>query len=1070
MNRCTMVPGFKTGRRKTATSGNVLSGSEACPAVIGTPLTLSDETQPPDDTQTVVEETQPGGVGVRMMLHIRRQMKMEMKVVEGGKSAEEDDEDDVAKSVEGSINGNHTVERLSDDVDGGQSKALSTVENSAFKDKQQRDGPLQRATARTMRKDDLKMKGTEQRKGRRRKGQSLERQQQPYPYLADDALGELKVAYEALKEHNISSEAANIEVIILYEFIKQHVCDIEAKKGELLGLYEAVRQHSNILGAENSELVKKLGDYQPRISVLERQLDEMHSSSDEMASSISNQVEVLHKEVAERASILKQEWNSTVVQVVQTVEKLDALIRSLFSSTPSIGNHDCLDIGSRVAASVDAATKVIDNLQEKLEASGKDHTAMCSSYKDMIEKFNDLHRKNELAIGVLHGVHGNLERLVNDSCEHVEQSQIINQNENLIDPLHLDNYDTLMEKLAVLLGERLQFKSMNDKLNLELIDMAKEMEKLKKTCLDSDTILKLVEDVEGAVKLNGTGIDSDKLESRLQRLISFLSDSLEILTRDYDEVSEKAVQFELQNDKLQKEVSALQEKLVEKEHPSDSLEILTRDFDKVSEKVVQFELENDKLQEEVSALQEKLVEKVRNQEHIEGEIRRLEDLVHDLLKDSVTEDVVSAGSSTECLEQLLKKLSEKYTTLALEKPILVDSADEKNTKITRPRPMTAKAGRKRSTRVRGRTLGKGVQKRIARKKGEKLHVYVNRVLNAITGGNATPATNELGLQIRRLCPLQSVKSWTKINESTKDAVIQAVLDKFIIGDDFDNDEQAQQILDKKAYLLYKDWRYNLKQEFLELEEKGVDDPYSHPPSGVSLDDWRYLIDVAWKNESHLKRSKAGKANRAMLPYNHTSGSRSFPIAMSLMANEDGEIDFPEFYKKSHKSKKTGDWIDPKCVDDMVNLQVVATDAGLPLTHEELSRQVLGAKKNYLRGCGIGPQPSLTASNVAQARDKHMESMRTELEALREERERDHEELLKEKEERQRDHEELLKEKEERQRDREEIMREREELTKQIEEEKKAREAQQVQLNHLNDVVSRLTTLLQGSDGHSTIRL
>ncbi|KAL7218731.1 hypothetical protein ACSBR2_011914 [Camellia fascicularis] len=300
--------------------------------------------------------------------------------------------------------------------------------------------------------------------------------------------------------------------------------------------------------------------------------------------------------------------------------------------------------------------------------------------------------------------------------------------------------------------------------------------------------------------------------------------------------------------------------------------------------------------------------------------------------------------------------------------------------------------------------------------------------------------------------------------------------KFVIGDDFDNDEQAQQILDRKAYFLYKDWRYNLKQEFLELEEKGVNDPYSHPPSGVSLDDWKYLIDVAWKDESHLKCSKAGKANRGMLPYNHTSGSRSFPIAMSLMANEDGDIDFLEFYKKSHKSKKTGVWIDPKCGevhDDMVNLQVVATDAGLPLTHKELSRQVLGAKKNYLCGCGIGPQPSSTASSTTRARDKHMESMRAELEVLREERQKDHEELLKEKEERQRDHEELLKdkeecqrdheellkEKEECQRDREEIMREREELMKQIEEEKKAREAQQVQLNHLNDVVSRLTTLL-----------
>ncbi|CAL5354568.1 unnamed protein product [Camellia sinensis] len=302
----------------------------------------------------------------------------------------------------------------------------------------------------------------------------------------------------------------------------------------------------------------------------------------------------------------------------------------------------------------------------------------------------------------------------------------------------------------------------------------------------------------------------------------------------------------------------------------------------------------------------------------------------------------------------------------------------------------------RSTCVRGRTLGKGVQKKIARKKGEKLHVYVNRVLNAITGGNATPATNELGLQIRQLCPLQSVKSWIKIDQSTKDAVVQAVLDK-------------------KAYLLYKDWRYNLKQEFLELEEKGVDDPYSHPPSGVSLEDWKYLIDVAWKDESHLKRSTAGKANRGMLPYNHTSGSRSFPIAMSLMIGLTPNVPLQ---------------------DDMVNLQVAATNAALPLTHEEISRQVLGEKKNYLRGCGIGPQPSSTASSAARARDKHMESMRVELEVLREQRQSDHEELLKEKEERQRDQEEPLKEKEECQRDREEIMREREQLIKQVDEEKK----------------------------------
>ncbi|GMP35652.1 hypothetical protein CsSME_00008015 [Camellia sinensis var. sinensis] len=137
------------------------------------------------------------------------------------------------------------------------------------------------------------------------------------------------------------------------------------------------------------------------------------------------------------------------------------------------------------------------------------------------------------------------------------------------------------------------------------------------------------------------------------------------------------------------------------------------------------------------------------------------------------------------------------------------------------------------------------------------------MLNALTRGNATPATNKLGFQIRRLCPLKGVKSWKKIDQSIKGAIVQVVL--FEIGEDFHTDEQAQEIVDTKAYLLYKDWRYNLKQHFEKLEKEGVDDPYSHPPTGVCLDDWKHMIDVAWKDEFHLKCSKAGKANRSLLP-------------------------------------------------------------------------------------------------------------------------------------------------------------------------------------------------------------
>ncbi|CAL5410339.1 unnamed protein product [Camellia sinensis] len=245
-------------------------------------------------------------------------------------------------------------------------------------------------------------------------------------------------------------------------------------------------------------------------------------------------------------------------------------------------------------------------------------------------------------------------------------------------------------------------------------------------------------------------------------------------------------------------------------------------------------------------------------------------------------------------------------------------------------------------------------------------------------------------------------------------------DTFEIGEDFHTDQQAQEIVDTKAYLLYKDWRYTLEQHYGKLVEEGVDDPYSHLPKGVWLDDWKHMIDVAWKDESHLKRSKASKANRSLLPYNHTSGSHSFPIAMSLLVDENGELDFLEFYSKSHKSKKTNEWIDPKCGelhDAMVNLQATATNAGIPLTHEELSRQVLGQRKNYLHGFGIGPRPYSPSNSATRSRDKQMEAMRSEIDVLQEN---------------------LMKEKEERKRDHEEMMREREELMKEVEEGKKSK--------------------------------
>ncbi|CAL5335250.1 unnamed protein product [Camellia sinensis] len=97
-------------------------------------------------------------------------------------------------------------------------------------------------------------------------------------------------------------------------------------------------------------------------------------------------------------------------------------------------------------------------------------------------------------------------------------------------------------------------------------------------------------------------------------------------------------------------------------------------------------------------------------------------------------------------------------------------------------------------------------------------------------------------------------------------------------------------------------------------------------------------------------------------------------------------------------------------EEMVNVQTAAIESGTPLTHEEVSRQVLGQKKRYLLGFGSGPLPSTVAAS--RAHDKDMEAMRAKVEALRAERQKDHHELMKEREEHEGHYNELLKERKE----------------------------------------------------------
>lgn len=77
--------------------------------------------------------------------------------------------------------------------------------------------------------------------------------------------------------------------------------------------------------------------------------------------------------------------------------------------------------------------------------------------------------------------------------------------------------------------------------------------------------------------------------------------------------------------------------------------------------------------------------------------------------------------------------------------------------------------------MRGKTLGKGVDKLVAQNGGNKLPVPVLEQWNTLCGVNAPKASMLLGVYIRRMAPIKNTLTWWDISEAIQSAIIQAVL-------------------------------------------------------------------------------------------------------------------------------------------------------------------------------------------------------------------------------------------------------------------------------------------------------
>ncbi|GAB2265398.1 hypothetical protein Dimus_000458 [Dionaea muscipula] len=87
-------------------------------------------------------------------------------------------------------------------------------------------------------------------------------------------------------------------------------------------------------------------------------------------------------------------------------------------------------------------------------------------------------------------------------------------------------------------------------------------------------------------------------------------------------------------------------------------------------------------------------------------------------------------------------------------------------------------------RVWGPTIGKAVVQTIKKNEGNRILVVVLSEMRAFCGINASCVANEFGVQIRRIFPTEGfAHSWNGVDSTMKEAIMQAVKDKFQITDE-----------------------------------------------------------------------------------------------------------------------------------------------------------------------------------------------------------------------------------------------------------------------------------------------
>ncbi|KAL0872836.1 hypothetical protein Bca101_022541 [Brassica carinata] len=210
-----------------------------------------------------------------------------------------------------------------------------------------------------------------------------------------------------------------------------------------------------------------------------------------------------------------------------------------------------------------------------------------------------------------------------------------------------------------------------DELQGKFYGLAEQNEMLEQSLMHRNNLVQRWEELLGNIDMPPQ-LKSMEVENKIEWVASTISEARhdkDTLQRKIDNLEVYCQSLTADLEVSQKQVCDVEANLrsvdSERMNLSDRLETLNGDHDNLSARAIHLEVENEKLQNQVKDLHEKLVEKLGNEEQfqtIKGDLLSLRYMINDVIEEDGLQDLALASNS-ENLDVLLRKLIDYYKNL-----------------------------------------------------------------------------------------------------------------------------------------------------------------------------------------------------------------------------------------------------------------------------------------------------------------------------------------------------------------------------------------------------------------------